>query len=68
MFAVLQGLDIKPVHCLFNNNQGEIILCPQPGASVTVNDRRTDQPVRLSQGNSNFNCCSVIFGGDVILL
>jgi hypothetical protein len=60
MSAVLQGHDIKPVHCLFNNNQGEIILFPQPGASVTVNDRRTDQPVRLSQGHLNTSLLSPV--------
>ena len=56
---VLQGHDIKPVHCLISNNQGEIYLIPQPGASITLNDRRIDQPARLSQGWTS--CCLHIF-------
>ena len=50
-FPVLQGHDVRPIHCLFTNESSDIILHPTEGASVTVNDRRIDQPVRLSQGH-----------------
>jgi hypothetical protein len=48
--SVLGGHDIRPLHCTFNINQDDIILFPHSGASVTVNDRRIDSFVKLSQG------------------
>ncbi|KAK2156809.1 hypothetical protein LSH36_204g02068, partial [Paralvinella palmiformis] len=48
---VLEGPEILPEHCWITNNNGEVIIHPQHGATVTINNKPIIKPEKLTQGD-----------------
>ena len=55
--TALEGPDILKEHCVIKHCGDDVTLHPNPGAVISVNNRKVTRPVKLSQGE----CIQLMF-------